>query len=317
MADPTPADALNALSGVLQAFVPAQALGLPKPGLSIARTETKSAGIGNLVGSSSAGSIAALMDRAVRIQALARFSLWGAVAFDVDQAVDALNTAIFSQQAALASNGILRMTFDSTATLEHFSAATAWRRVADYDVLFEYRYQTVDDTLSLIRPIDVSETATGAQWTITGDLGRWDDVVAPPLSVRGPTAIARLDALAFIADPLQPPSGALTITRTFDGAPPPAVAASLADFLNQVTGPAPVRNVTVTLASVSGLLALLTPDAASIDMGDRNADGIPDRYRSSHLAFPGPLELPTIFDRFEMTFSQPKFDRIAVVYFRA
>jgi hypothetical protein len=52
-------------------------------------------------------------------------------------------------------------------------------------------------------------------------------------------------------------------------------------------------------------------------MGDRNADGVPDSYMPSQLNFSASLNLGTLEDRFEMVYTQPKFDRAAVVYLRA
>jgi len=316
--EPTPSDAVTALLNAFQTFVPPQGAGLPQPGLTVAKTQTRPAGIGNLIGGSTVDSIAPLERRAVRVQATARFSLWGFASFDVDQQITALNTSIFAQQSALAAKGFLKLSMESSGPPEFSNHSSAWRGLADYDVLFELPYDDVGGASSLILPISARETATASAWSIRGDLGRWDEVGAEPLSIRGPAIFSGLAALAFFPDPANKPTGGVTISRTFDGAPAPAAAASLADFLTQITSsPSPARNVSFSFGSVADLLAQFTPGTTPIAMGDRNADGVPDSYASSQLNFPASLTLGALEDRFEMVYPQPKFDHAAVVYLRA
>jgi hypothetical protein len=330
MSEPAQSDVLKEMMKALQHFVPDQVAGLPRPSLTLARAEFCAAGIGNSIGMSPRGSIGAVEQHAVRVKAIARFSLWGFVPFDTDQAVNALNTVIFARRADLQAQGFLKLSFDESTHLEQTRDSTAWRRFADYDTLYEKSYEDVGDAASLILPISVSETATGDSLTVTGDLGRWDDQAAPALSIRGQETFTELAALAFFPDPANTPTGAVTITRTFDGAPAPADAGTLAAFLAQVTSSAaPARNVFVSFASVSDLLAQFTPDpppvapdttppdTTSVSMGDRNKDGTPDSYVPTHLVFPAPLVLASIADRLELSYARPKFDRAGVVYLRA
>lgn len=318
MPEPTANDAVAAVLNAFKAFVPAQQAGLPQPGLTVAKTQIRSAGVGNLIGVSTAGSIASQERRAVRVQATARFSLWGVAALDVDEQTTALNASIFAQQDTLAAKGFLKLSMDARDPPEFSNHSSAWRGVADYDVLFELPYDGVGGASSLILPISTQETTTGDAWNVRGDLGRWDDGSAPILSIRGQATLSGLAALVFFADPANKPSGGVKLTRTFDGAPAPAVAASMADFLTQTTsGTPPARNVSVSFATVSDLLAQFTPGTGSITMGDRDANGIPDSYTSSQLNFPAPLELGAVEDRLELAYAQSKFDHVAVVYVRA
>ncbi|SEE84743.1 hypothetical protein SAMN05444161_7426 [Rhizobiales bacterium GAS191] len=318
MAEPVPSDVLTAMMNALEPFVPAQVAGLPRPSLTFASAEFRAAGIGNCIGVSTRGSIGGVEQHAVRVQAVARFSLWGFAAFDVDQVVNALTTSIFAKRSDLQAQGFLKLSFDETTHMEQTRDSTAWRRFADYDTLYEFPYEDVGDAPSLILPIAAQETTTGDSLTITGNLGRWDDKAAPTLPIRGQQTITELAALSFFANPADPPTGSVTITRTFDGAPAPANAGTLPAFLSQITSSAaPARNVFVSFASVSSLLAQFTPDTTPFSMGDWDQDGIPDSYVPTHLVFPAPLALRSVTDRLELSYSQPKFDRTGVVYLRA
>jgi hypothetical protein len=302
---------------VLQPFVPQQLMNLPKPSLSLVRTDIRGAGIGNYVGMSTDGSVATVEQHAIRVQAVVRFSLWGADPFAVDQAVTELNASVFAKRDYLQSHGLLKLTFDGTAPAEEMTGLGAWRRNADYDVLYEFAYADTGGASSLIVGIPVDETAPVQQWTILGDVTRWDNHQTPLLSVRGPAAIVEIAALAFFPDASQEPAGPVRIARTFDGALASADSGTLAAFIVQTTASTPARNVYVELPTLSALLANFTPDGSPLDLGDGNNDGIPDRYIPTRLDLPSPIVLPTIADRLELSYQQPPFDRIAVVYIRA
>jgi hypothetical protein len=313
VSEPLASDVLTAMITALEPFVPGQISGLPKPGVTLARAEIRAACIGNFIGTPSRGSIGAIEQHAVRVQAVARFSLWGYAPIDADQAAADLNTAIFAKRDDLAAQGFLKLSLESSPPSEHNKDPSAWRRFADYDMLYEFPYEDVGGASSLILPINATDTPTAAQWAETGDLARWDDDAAPIFATHGAATIVGLAALAFIANPADPPTGKVTITRTFDGAPASADVGTLNAFLAQITAsPSPARNVFVSFPSLSDFLNALTSDGTSIAMGD-NAD----KYDSSHLDFPAPLVLASVADRLELSYEHPKFDRSAVVYLRA
>jgi hypothetical protein len=300
----------------LHPFVPAPIPGLPSPSLTVAKAEIRSSGIGNYIGTSPHGSIAATELHAARLQAVARFAVWGYAASDVEDGVTVLNAQIFEKRKDLAAQGFLKLSFDGSAPSEQTKDATAWRRFADYDLLYEFPYDDDGGAEGLILPIASKDTPTGAKWSTTADSGRWDDVAAPLFGLRGPAIFAELAALSFFA--AAAPTGMVTITRTFDGAPAPADAGDLATFIAQTTAsPAPERNAFVSFASVSDLLAQLTPDGPSIAMGHRVDPATTDVYHPSHLVFPAPLVLPSAADRLELSYADPMLDQIAVVYLRA
>jgi hypothetical protein len=301
---------------VLQPFVPRQIANLPRPSLSLVRTEMRGSGIGNYVGMSTHGSIATVENHAIRVQATVRFSLWGADPFAVDQAVTELNASVFAKRDNLQAQGFLKLAFDGPAPAEEMAGLSAWRRNADYNVLYEFPYADTGDTSSLIVSIPVDESAPDQRWTVLGDVARWDNRNSPPLSVRGPAEISEIAALAFFPNALRAPTGAVRIVRTFDGAPAPVNAGALAAFIAQTTASTPARNVYVELPTLSALLANFTPDGSPFDLGDWDNDGIPDRYVPTRLDLSSPIVLPTIADRLELSYQHPPFDRIAVVYIR-
>jgi hypothetical protein len=324
MSAPAASDVLASMLAAFQPLLPAQVPGLPQPSLSMARAQLRPSGIGSIIGTVEHGAMGALEQHAIRVKAQLRFTLWGFVAAEVDQAVTALTGQVFAQLPALGAAGVLRLDFDGSSPPEETRQPVAWRRFADYDVLYESSYQDIGDAVGLILPIQAQEQASGTNWTIGGDFARWDDAAAPTFSLRGPARLAGLAALSFFADPLHPPAGGVAVTRSFDGAGPPTDAGTLAAFLAQTTAAtttaaavAPARSVFVAFASLADLLAQFAPDGAAFAMGDRDADGVPDQYVPTRLAFPAPLLLDHVADRLELSFSQPKFDRTGVVYLRA
>jgi hypothetical protein len=316
VSEPSASEVLDSILQVFQPLLPAQIAGLPQPSLSMARAHFRPAGIGNIIGSVSTGGIGGVIRRALRVKAQIRFTLWGFVAAEVDQAVTTLTGQVFAQQPALAAKGFLKFDFDGSSPPEETRQPVAWRRFADYEVLYESSYQDSDSATGLILPIQVREQTTGTAWTLAGDAARWDDVATLDFVLRGPGMLTGLAALSFLGDPPAPPSGAVTLTRSFDGALPPANAGTLAAFLAQATAPAPERNITVSLASISDLLAAFAPNGVPTIMGDRDANGKPDPYTPGKLAFPAPLLLPHAVDRLTIAFAQPKFDRTGVLYLR-
>ncbi len=315
--EPNLEDVLAEMVSVLQPFIPVPVANLPKPSLSLVHAEAHGAGIGNYVGISTEGSITTLEHHAIRVQAVARFSLWGADPLSADEAVMALNASVFAKSDDLRTRGFLKLTFDSTAAPEKLMGVVGWRRDADYNVLYEFPYADTGGASSLIVGVPVDETSSGQQWTVRGDIARWDNQQAPPLSVRGPAAIAEIAALAFFPDPAQQPTGPVRIVRTFDGAPAPSDSGTLAAFIAQTTARVPARNVYVELPTLPALLATFTPDGPLLDLGGANNGGLPDRYIPTHLVLPVPIVLPTIADGLELSFQRPPFDRPAVAYIRA
>jgi hypothetical protein len=315
MSEPALDTVLATMLAAFQPVLPAQVPGLPQPSLSMARARPRPSGIGNIIGMTAHGSIGMVEQHAVRVDAQMRVTLWGFAAAEVDQAVTALTAQIYARRDSLAAEGFLKLVFEGSSPPEETRHPIAWRRFADYDVLFETSYEDIDGAVGLIAPIRSQEQTTATGWLQSGDFGRWDDIAAPLVTLRGPATFIALAALSYLGSPAVAPSGSVTLTRSFDGAPSPTDAGTLSAFMALAAAPAP--NVFVSFATISAMLAAFAPDGAAFAMGDREGDGTPDQYVPTKLAFPAPLPLPHATDRLELAFSQPKFDRAGVVYLRA
>ncbi|GJH28949.1 hypothetical protein [Caballeronia novacaledonica] len=315
MAIPTAGDAITAVLNALQPFLPAMNPGLPKASLSIARAAEKPACIGNVIGIGASGSIASRERHAIRMEATARFAVWGLAAADVDAALTTLSTKILASKSELSAQGFLKLSLGDSALYKHTTANDAWSACADYDVLFELSYEDADGATSLILPVAATEASTDDVWSVTADHARWDDTAAPLLSIRGPARFAGLATLSFFEDPVTPPAGAVTITRTYDGAPAPAPVASLDAFVMAAAGTPPKRNIVVSFASLAAFLAPFAREDSSVDLA--NALGAEDTYSAARLSFLAPFTLGSIADRFEIAYADAKFNRRAVVYLRA
>lgn len=126
-----------------------------------------------------------------------------------------------------------------------------------------------------------------------------DNGAAPMLVVRGRFSVGGLLALVFV--PGATPSGAVTLTRTFDGAAgSPASHPTLADFLAAVTDPDALdRHEQVAFASLSDLLAAFDATGDSVTLDDGDEDGVPDSYELLELSFEPAIPLPSAIDRLE------------------
>ena len=116
-----------------------------------------------------------------------------------------------------------------------------------------------------------------------------------------------------------PPTGTVTVTRTFDGAAgAPAAFASLDAFLDAVSGPAPsVRHASVGFASVVDFLAAVGAAGVPVALGDWDEDGVLDLYVPHSRSVVPPLRLATAADRLEIAYGAAALDQPAVVYLRA
>ena len=100
-----------------------------------------------------------------------------------------------------------------------------WRRTADYSLLFEHRFADTDGAQSLIARIPIhtdpeqSFSPDRETTVVTDEMVRWDNESAPSLVIRGSGTVGRLGVLDF--QTAMPPSGQVTLTRTFDGATTP------------------------------------------------------------------------------------------------
>lgn len=322
-ADPPPLEGVVAgLLAALQPYLPAPAPPLPAASVSVLGVTVRSAGLGGLRGFETLGSFAVRALKGIRVEAVVRFTLWGAEPGDVDAAIDALHGRLLAARDALWTAGVLRFTSEGGAIAERIPSLDGWRRIADYRALYEYRYQDSEDAESVIARIpihsdlEVRDSLPRETTVVTDEIIRWDNEAAPVLTVRGPATICGLVLLDSLPAPL--PGVGVTLLRTFDGASgAPTPVAALADFLAALADPsAPARHIQLTFGTLGDVLAAFTA-IDEITLGDWNGDGLPDRYRIRTLAFDPVVALPSVADRLEIAYQAAAFDRVGVLYLRA
>jgi len=320
---PNWSQALAAMLGVLDDYLPNAVGALPKPSVSVASAEERTVGVGNRRGAERRGAFGVVELKGLRLDALVRFQLWATTPDEAETAWTALNAKLLADREKLQIAGFLRFALASASAVEPMLSASLWRKYSDYHVLFEYRYHDSDGAESLIARIPIHsdpEARNSPQretTTVTDEMVRWDNEAAPRLIVRGRLTIGNLSALAFV--PATAPAGTVILKRTFDGAVGALASFStLEDFLNNVGGATPaMRHAQVSFASINAFLDAFKPAGDAIELGDWNSDKVPDAYKASTLALARTIELLNVTDRLELIYQNPAFDQKAVVYLRA
>ncbi len=305
------------LDGILQQLLDP----LIRRGLVVASMSPRPVGVGNRRGMDLIGGFGVVELKGLRLDALVRFELWAGDSATAETAAANLQTRLFAMRDDLRRDGFLRLALESAPPAE--LVASEWRKLAEYRVLFEHRYQDTDGAESLIARIPIHsdpETRNSLQretTTVTDEMVRWDNQDAPGLVMRGRFSIGRLSALAFIPGPA--PSGAVTLTRTFDGAfGPPTVHPTFAAFLAAVAGENPSdRHAQVIFLSLNDFLTVLGTVDDSMTLGDWNTDNVPDNYESRTLVLEPAIQLVGAGDRFEIAHQNAALNQVAVVYLRA
>ena len=319
--------ALTGMLALLDRFVPAPAApALPKHAISVAGLSERAAGIGDLRGLEFRNGMAVGELKAVRLEALVRYDLWGDSPGSATDAATSVGTGLLGARSELAGQGVLRLHLETVEQPNFAGALNAWRAAALYRVLYEFPYRETGDE-GLIAKIQIElepeegDLAPPEETVVTDDLTRWENLAAPPLVVRGPFGVGELDVLSWVA--AQPPSAPVSITRTFDGAPgaPPVFDSanmSLDGFLELIAGPAPaMRHGTLVFAALASFLDAIGAAGFATALGDWDQDGVADLYVPRTRTVLPPVVLPTRGDRFEITYGGAALDQPAVVYLRA
>ncbi len=319
MTAPTLTDVVDGMLNQLRARLQPALPGLPDPNVSLERVTERLVGLGNHRGGEPSGSLGVRTLRGGRLDARVRFQLWGGEIPVVDDIVDVLHTTLLDDRDALRAAGFLRMSAVETTLAEQLEVVDGWRKATSYDVLYEYSYVDSDDADSLIARIKVTTDPerTGSPdrelEEIVDELVRWDQLATPELVVRGPRAVARISALAFVPGPAL--GGSVVVARS-DGGGPVTHLASLQGFLAMATGPAALVNADVTL-SPAGFLTALGAVGSDLVLGDLDANGMPDTYEGFDRRLDPVMEL-SAGDRLTLTYLPPgpgpALDQTAVVY---
>jgi hypothetical protein len=300
-------------------FLPTPVGEIPAASVIVLSLNDAPVGLGNFIGSQPIGPIGFTEIKGGRLEAIVRFDLWGSGSAQVNDAMLLLQGNLLGARASLWDVGFLTFQAATSASPRFDESANAWNRSADYRLLYEYQYEdTAGEGLISRIPIRVDQELVTENMLITGEMARWDDTSALRLSVRGPATFRNLSALAFVASAL--PGGAVTITRTHDGATDPIQDfPNLDDFLTALADPpTPQRHARVVFASLTDFLAQFTPTGATLNLGDWNLDSLPDQYVSLERALVPPIQLLNRVDRLEVTYADGNvpFDQVAVLYLK-
>jgi hypothetical protein len=309
--------AANAMISSLSKYLPPPSAKMPAPVVSLVKLAERAVGIGGIRSAFVTGNAGSVTRRGIRLDALTRFQLWAAGANEINQAIADLQMLVLADRANLWAEGFSRLAFEDTPLSAPIGPDGPWRGHVDCRVLYEYDYEDADGAESLIARIPVTINGEpGESMTLTDEMRRWDNKSAPKLVARGPMTVAGVTLLAFI--PRAVPSGKVTLLRTFDGvAGNPGAHATLEEFLAAVSGANPERNSILTFASFNGFMAAFQDTGETVSFGDWDGDGVADTYKSLTLSMEPAVVLPTVRDRFEVTYGATKFNQVTVAYVRA
>lgn len=307
----------------LKKYLPQPLAGLPDPEVSVVGVRERAVGLSNYIGMDTLAGFPAVTRKGIRLDALVRFQMWSTDPAEIDALITNLDTQLMADRDRLRKNGFLLLSLENSLASDMIFAINAWRRQANYHVLYEYRFQDTDGAESLIARIQVDSTSNGSiapekeTTFVTDQMIRWDNTAAQQFVLRGPFYVGGLEALVFV--PRAEPGGAITVTRTADGlSGQPVVRATWQDFLAAVAGPnTPDRHSRVTFPSLQDFLDNFSSAGDAIVLGDWDADNVPDSYEPLFLSINPAIQLPTVLDRLEITCQNNIFDQVAVLYMRA
>ncbi|MDB9527123.1 hypothetical protein PN498_14065 [Oscillatoria sp. CS-180] len=309
---------LDILLNRLRLYLPPNMPSLPSPTVTVVQLTEQPAGLGNWIGTESRANYAAVALKGTRLNTVMRFQVWASQADMVSAAIANLQQQILLDRDALRADGVLSFTVAETSLPQFESALNAWTQTTDYQILFEHQFEDADGAEGLIAriPIDVSNPFSDST-VVTGRLTRWDTAIAPALSLRGRFTLGQLSALVFTL-PGTPPTGGVTLTRTFVGATgTPQSFATIADFLNAIAGTNPTtRHAQITFGSLTDFLDAMTDAGEVVRLGDQDEDGQLDPYQPKVLTFDPAIDLTDKRDRLEVAYEEAAFDQSAVVYLR-
>jgi hypothetical protein len=228
------ADMLDALND----YLPPAVAPLPDPNVAVVSITERSVGLGNRRGNETRGPFGVVALKGGRLDATVRFQLWAANPADADSALQTLQADLLEAQNDLWNAGFLAFAAEESSLAEHVSDLDAWRKTADYRVLYEYHYEDDEGAHSLIAqiPIDSYLEELGSlqheRMIVTDEMARWDNVAAPDLVVRGrgrqPYRVRGLYILAYLPDDWD--GNEVTVTSSVGGTTQQQIFASVRMF---------------------------------------------------------------------------------------
>ncbi len=288
-------EAKERMLDILREYLPEQVDSLPKPMVVVDNLTERLVGLGNWLGNETRGSLPVVARKGCRLDAVTRFQLWANTPDDVETAMEEMQDRLLADKDHLWTLGILRLMTEQSSLAEHVSSLDAWRKTADYRVLFEYQYQETDAESLIARILIDINSQYNESTVVTDEMVRWDNLEAPILAVRGgrshPFHVKMLIILAFLPDDWDGDEVSFSITTN-----------------GTVRGH--------TFASVRAFFDAFTLEPGTVALGG-------NLYHAGHLVFPGVGSPDAIIlkggdDIFQISYGASRFDNDsnAVVYLR-
>ncbi|WP_305042618.1 hypothetical protein [Geoalkalibacter sp.] len=318
---------MEEMLSILETYLPLAGAGLPDPTLTLVSLTERTLGLGNRRGTERVAGFAIISLKGGRLDAVARFALWGATPDEVDILTSELQQRLLADRTELWNQGFLMLRQQDTGVAEHISSLGAWRKTTDVKVLYEFHDRDLDGAESLIAriPIHVDPEERNSPvretTTVRDEIVRWDNHQAETLRVAGssraPWALSGLAALAY--RPAAFSGAQVTLARLdLDNPAAPTAYPDLPSFLAAVTDPGhPERHGQVVFADLETFLAAFTPAGDPIPLGDWDEDGVEDEYRPGLIRFDHPLRLSGPREQLRITYDDAALGAPAVVYLRA
>lgn len=322
-ATPDMTQVLKDMLATLEGFLPTSPENLPSPTLILLKVNDAPVGLGDYIGTV-ALPLGQTELKGGRLAAIGRFILWGTTLQQANELMLTLQGNLLTAKKDLWNAGFLTFVANTAKSPQFDPSLNAWARSADYTWLYEYQYIFSDAAQSLIARIpihadqEVENSPNRENTLVTDELTRWDNLTAPALAVRGPTNIGHLSGLIFATGTM--PSGAVTLTRTFSGAPgAPTIFPTLPNFLNALSDPiTPIRHAQLAFATFQDFLNACTLTTDSLTLGDWNEDSISDEYQGYTLTFAPTIPLLESADRLEIIYGDgtEPLNQVSVIYLR-
>jgi len=195
-------------------------------------------GLGNRRGSETRGRVSVVELQGVRLDALIRFQVWGDDPDQLEAAITDLHLRLLGRRNNLRLEGFLHLSLVGMSLVEHLPVINAWRKQAEYEVLYEYQYEGTDGAESLIAriPVEIGEVF-GESTLVTDKMLRWDENEAALLDLRGdtrhPFRVGLLSILAFLPEDWD--GEGLTVSASLGGLFREKIFASIRAFLEAFT----------------------------------------------------------------------------------
>ena len=318
--------AMSEVLSHLGPFVPPSVGGLPSNSVHLTAANGRPLALGGRRGTEYRLGFPVSALKGAHLDAGVRFMVWAAAPGDVDTLLEGVHSSLLAASDGLRASGFLKFDADGSSLAERVETESAWRKSADFKVLYEYRFQDSDDAESFLVRIpvrsDLEEEGSpdGTTETVVDQMRRWDDEGAASLVVRGglPGGGRVTGMTSFDFRPGGFAGDAVVVERLIANSPTaPTVFGTFDDFIDAVTAPQqPERHGRFTFAALADFLAALDPPGDPFFLGDWNEDAVLDQFVPRRRMFDRPVVLPTARDLFSLRYLAAALPSPGIIYLR-